>query len=212
MRVVMSELEMIAADKLDNFARERAIYLLKQFESLPTLAVDIVRLIVCELAFQLYLPFVNKFSVGDKIALRQLLDRAWLSLTEREEFPDAAFVQDRLNDAELTEDDWDDLSAADAVAAICIIDACLGDLGSNSNHSAALASGMEMLFVHEVKKMMDDCARTNGALEELAVSVESGKAAIPSEQSLLSALKSASNFEKNSDQFLGWAIQTYKTA
>lgn len=212
MRVLMSELEMVAAERLDNIARERVIYLIKQFESLPTLAVDIVRLIVCELAFQLYLPFVNRFSVGDKMALRQLLDRAWLSLTESEEFPDVAFVQARLNDAEFTEDDWDDLSAADAVAAICIIDACLGDLGGNSNHSATLASGMEMLFVHEVKKMIDDCARANEALEELAVSIESGKVVIAGEQLLLSVLKSASSFENNSDQFLGWAIQNFKTA
>ena len=212
MRVLMSELEMIAADRLDNFARERAINLRKQFEFLPTLAVDAVRLIVCELAFQLYLPFVNKFSVGNKMALRQLLDRAWFSLIEKEELPEATFVQDRLNDAELTEDDWDDLSATDAVAAICIIDACFDNLGGNSNHLAALSSGMEMLFVHEVKKMMDDCARSNEDLEELAVSVESGKAIIPSEQLLLSVVKRASSVENNSDQFLDWAIQTYKTS
>lgn len=200
MRLVMTDDEVESAARLDKFAKTRACGLAQAFAKLPASIVDIVRVWVCELALRSYIPFASKFRAGNSQALRELLDACWAAIDTNTSFPAPLWVQARLNSADFDADDWDHRTASDAVAGLCIIDACF----AAQDRVEALCCGLEHVFSWETKKMIDHCADTDGVLSDLAVSVESGAVLIPIEQSIVAGFHIAERVGNCPEKFADW--------
>ena len=201
----MTDDEIVSATRLDELATKKASSLGRHFSKFPDSVVDAIRLLVCELAFKSYSSFSTRFHAGNSNALRQMLDALWLSLISKNSFQDSNFVQSHLNDAEIQEEDWDVPSASDAVVSLCIFEACLRDAQTFQERLLALEDGIGIQIRHAIKKQIDECATTGGLLSELADSIESGMRLIPTEESLLTTLHRAKEFEDDPEHFVNWA-------
>lgn len=208
MRLVMTDDEVESAARLDKFAKARACGLAQAFAKLPASIVDIVRVWVCELALRSYTPFASKFRAGNSQALRELLDAWWAAIDTNTSFPAPLWVQARLNSADFDADDWDHRTASDAVAALCIIDACFGSTDSAQDRVEALRCGLEHIFSWETKKIIDHCAETDGVLSDLAVSVESGAVLIPVEQAIVAGFHIAERVGNYPEKFADWVRES----
>lgn len=205
---VMTDGEIASAAQLDRYAIERAAKVAEAAAEFSTVTVDAVRVLVCELAFRLYLPFSTKFRAGNSHALRDLLDACWSSIEANVAFPTPGWVKAQLNSADFDSEYWDQSTASDAVAGLCIFDACFDDSASAQGGVEALRRGLEQIFLWEIQKMIDRCAETDRALEDLAKAIESGVELISCEQSIVTGLEIAKREEYCSKQFADFVRQS----
>lgn len=204
MRTVMTEEEVAAASKLDDLAKIEAGDLASGFERFDPLVVDTARLFVCELAFQQYQTFAEKFDSGNSAALREMLDECWRCNSEGAQLPSVEQIRLWLDRAEIDEEDWDHPSAGDAGAALCAIDACLAYPGTD--RIDALRTGLESLLLHSVKRTIDEQVETGGAVEELLHQVQSQNQTVSPflSQQVRTVLEAAQRFSGNRLALIEW--------
>lgn len=186
---VMTDDEMASAAQLDKYAKERAAKVAEAAAELSPAAINTVRVLVCELAFLMYLPFSTKFRAGNSHALRELLDACWSSIEANMAFPTRDWVKTQLSGADFDSEDWSQVTASDAEAGLCIFDTCLGDSASAQDGVGTLRRGLEEIFLWETQRMIDHCAETDCAVADLVDSIKSGLVLISSEQSMVAGLE-----------------------
>lgn len=204
MRTHMTENEIDLASELDELAIVKASSLGAQFAKFSDLVIDTARLLVCELAFEQYLSFATRFHTGNSNTLRKLLDAFWLSLTLKSPFQDSNYVKNHLDEAEIQEGDWDDPSAGDAAAALCIIEACLREANTSEDRVLALEDGIGVSLKNEIKKQIDECIKSGGAISDLSGSIESGSVLLQVETALISVLQKAEKFNDVPEKFVNF--------
>lgn len=200
MQTAMNTDEIVAAARLDDYAKSRAGLLGELAASYSNGVVDVLRLFVCELSYQLYIPFAEEFRAGNAESLRQLLNDCWELSRSEAHFPNVEVIKNKIDSAEFDEADWNHPLASDAVSALCIIDACLYCV---SEGLICLSNGLELLLGHSIKKMIDACAESGGNLSELADAIESGAVSLPEDGLIVEILGHVADFE-STQSFSDW--------
>lgn len=173
MRNILTDSEILAASRLDDAAIAKAKLLGESIQEGSDSVTDVLRVVVCELAFRQYVPFALKFQAGNPQVLRQLLDGFWLAIESKMPFPSPDACQEQLGIAAIDLESWSNSSATDAAMALCVFDITVGQASSATGRGTTLVAGLESLFGFGVKKMIDDCLLSGGDLVSLAESVES---------------------------------------
>lgn len=192
MQPVMTNEEMVAAARLDDYAKSRAGLLGERASHYSNDVVDALRLFVCEMAYQRYVPFAEKFGAGNAETLRKLLNECWDSIRAGEPFPKVEVIKSKIDGAEFDDADWDHPIASDAVSALCIIDACLICI---DERPVCLSNGIELLLGNSIKKMIDACAESGGDLNKLTDAIESGAVLVPEDELIVEILEHVADFE-----------------
>lgn len=188
MQRVMTEAEVGFVEDIELLAKERARGLAVELATISGVAVDVALALTCEVAFVKYLPFASKYSAGDPVSIRGLIDAVWQSIKSQNDFPSRKFVGSCLDSASFPAEDWDDPTVSDAEAALCIIDACIADACNPAVRNVNLITGLGELFCHEVKNAVEEYIQKNIPLSVLCEQLKSGVVSFPDERRFLTLL------------------------
>lgn len=185
---IMTESEIKYAEDIEFFAKERARGLAVDLAALSDVTVDVALALACEIAFAKYLPFADRYSAGDPVAIRGLIDAVWQSIKGQNDFPTRKFVGSFLDSASFPAEDWDGPTVSDAVAALCIIDACIADASNPAMRNENLITGVGELFCHGVKNTVEEYVQESIPLSLLCEQLKSGVVSFPDERRFLTLL------------------------